>query len=109
MKTAKPQNKKGVIQRETEWWRFTKAILSFSHIWVCLVIAASAVLMLFCFMAFQRCTAVLVFYLYEHFCRTGYRFGYLPDRRSKANINRADAIEKRMAPESDRTAEGVLE
>ena len=47
MKTAKPQNKKGVIQRETEWWRFTKAILSFSHIWVCLVIAASAVLMLF--------------------------------------------------------------
>lgn len=47
MKTAKPQNKKGVIHRETEWWRFTKVILSFSHIWVCLVIAASAVLMLF--------------------------------------------------------------
>ena len=47
MKTAKPRNKKGVIHRETEWWRFTKVILSFSHIWVCLVIAASAVLMLF--------------------------------------------------------------
>lgn len=47
MVKTKPKNKKGVIRRDPEWWRFTKVILSFSHIRVCLIIAASAALMLF--------------------------------------------------------------
>lgn len=36
-----------IIRKEPEWLRFTKVIFSFSHIRVCLIIAASAALMLF--------------------------------------------------------------
>lgn len=47
MAKAKPKNKKGVIRRDPEWWRFAKVIFSFSHIRICLIIAASAAMMLF--------------------------------------------------------------
>lgn len=47
MATSKlKKNKKKIVHREPEWLRFTKVIFSFSHIRVCLIIAASAALML---------------------------------------------------------------
>lgn len=47
MAKTRQKNKNGYIKREPEWWRKTKVTFSFSHIWICLIIAASAAGMLF--------------------------------------------------------------
>ena len=49
------QKQKNVIRKESEWIRRTKIIISFPHVWVCVILAVAAGVMLYASWRLDSC------------------------------------------------------